>query len=282
MDFSCAVCKRSFSRPQDRLSHLILTHDSKHQAHLRQENQMAGRRFREAAASAKKARSRRNLVKTHDISKLRAFPMPSFSMDMESQYQTTFPEEKMDVDYEKHDIELLQVDEEDSIIVTEGNNLEVQEHPEDVELLDLTAQGLFGVETEDPDTGFDFLPVQRELASGGDPEPVQDPSVYRPMHHTLVEDDDQLWDWHWHPTAGQVFGKKLTVHEQWSKLFSGKEAETSQSYEPFASRLEWEVAQWAVQEKVSQKSFDRLLRIPQVCWISLYCNTTVLISNCFS
>ncbi|KAJ3737970.1 hypothetical protein EV360DRAFT_9234, partial [Lentinula raphanica] len=35
-------------------------------------------------------------------------------------------------------------------------------------------------------------------------------------------------------------------------------------YSPFASRLEWEISQWAVKEKVSQSSFNRLLEIPQV------------------
>ncbi|KAJ3711596.1 hypothetical protein C8R42DRAFT_544044, partial [Lentinula raphanica] len=35
-------------------------------------------------------------------------------------------------------------------------------------------------------------------------------------------------------------------------------------YSPFASRLEWEISQWAVKEKVSQGSFNRLLKIPEV------------------
>ncbi|KAJ3765991.1 hypothetical protein FB446DRAFT_614419, partial [Lentinula raphanica] len=44
-------------------------------------------------------------------------------------------------------------------------------------------------------------------------------------------------------------------------ISSGKEEST---YSPFASRLEWEISQWAVKEKVSQSSFNRLLEIPQV------------------
>ncbi|KAJ3756691.1 hypothetical protein EV360DRAFT_30984, partial [Lentinula raphanica] len=35
-------------------------------------------------------------------------------------------------------------------------------------------------------------------------------------------------------------------------------------YSPFPSRLEWEISQWAVKEKVSQSSFNRLLKIPQI------------------
>ncbi|KAF9065520.1 hypothetical protein BDP27DRAFT_1384504 [Rhodocollybia butyracea] len=35
-------------------------------------------------------------------------------------------------------------------------------------------------------------------------------------------------------------------------------------YHPFASQLDWEIAQWAVTEKISQKALDRLLKVPQV------------------
>ncbi|KAE9389172.1 hypothetical protein BT96DRAFT_762258, partial [Gymnopus androsaceus JB14] len=35
-------------------------------------------------------------------------------------------------------------------------------------------------------------------------------------------------------------------------------------YKPFRNRLDWEIAQWAVKEKIHQKSFNRLLNIPQV------------------
>ncbi|KAJ3717349.1 hypothetical protein C8R42DRAFT_564469, partial [Lentinula raphanica] len=35
-------------------------------------------------------------------------------------------------------------------------------------------------------------------------------------------------------------------------------------YQPFESRLEWEISQWAVKEKLLQKSFDRLLKIPEL------------------
>ncbi|KAF5388791.1 hypothetical protein D9757_005570 [Collybiopsis confluens] len=41
-------------------------------------------------------------------------------------------------------------------------------------------------------------------------------------------------------------------------------SETAESYRPFNSRLEWEVTQWAVKQRISQKAFDRLLKIPEV------------------
>ncbi|KAF5362693.1 hypothetical protein D9757_014516 [Collybiopsis confluens] len=239
MDFSCAVCKRSFSRPQDRLSHLTLTHDPKHRAHLRQLNQFEGKRFREAAASARNARTRRTLTKSRNISNLSTFS--SFPMEVDAGYQAGLTNGHTDSINE--DPELL--DEEGSI-VSEDDYLETQERQEEVafeRVMDVTAQEIL-----EHTTVFDFLP-----------DPVLKEEVAE-----SVSDDDQPWVWDWHPTAGQVFGKKPTVHERWSRLFPGKDAEAIENYKPFASRLEWEVAQWVVQERVSQKSFDRLLKIPQL------------------
>ncbi|KAF5352326.1 hypothetical protein D9757_014291 [Collybiopsis confluens] len=82
------------------------------------------------------------------------------------------------------------------------------------------------------------------------------PGVYCPMNHSLVEDDIPSICV-WNPTAGKVFGYQLDAHERWKKTLSG-------NGEPFTSHLEWEMARWAVNEKVSQKSFDRLLQIPQL------------------
>ncbi|KIK50407.1 hypothetical protein GYMLUDRAFT_110459, partial [Collybiopsis luxurians FD-317 M1] len=39
-------------------------------------------------------------------------------------------------------------------------------------------------------------------------------------------------------------------------------------YVPFSSHIEWELAQWAIKEKISQKSFNWLLQIPQVALLS--------------
>ncbi|KAJ3746054.1 hypothetical protein DFH05DRAFT_1385263, partial [Lentinula detonsa] len=78
----------------------------------------------------------------------------------------------------------------------------------------------------------------------------------------LVDDDSPECTWHWHPTAGNVLRTEPTVHDRWKSLFVGKCSEAAESYKPFNSRLEWEMAQWMVKEKVSQKAFDRLLKIP--------------------
>ncbi|KAF5364854.1 hypothetical protein D9757_012748 [Collybiopsis confluens] len=43
-----------------------------------------------------------------------------------------------------------------------------------------------------------------------------------------------------------------------------EETRCSEGYHPFSSRLEWELAQWAIREKISHSSVDRLLQIPRV------------------
>ena len=39
----------------------------------------------------------------------------------------------------------------------------------------------------------------------------------------------------------------------------------SNPYMPFASELDWRIAQWAVKDGPGQNAFDRLLKIPGVC-----------------
>ncbi|KAJ3718881.1 hypothetical protein C8R42DRAFT_556952, partial [Lentinula raphanica] len=56
-----------------------------------------------------------------------------------------------------------------------------------------------------------------------------------------------------HPKAGKVLRVSENVHEKWKRVLSGKEEDV---YSLFGSRLDWEISQWAVKEKVSQASFN--------------------------
>ncbi|KIK60604.1 hypothetical protein GYMLUDRAFT_112684, partial [Collybiopsis luxurians FD-317 M1] len=67
-----------------------------------------------------------------------------------------------------------------------------------------------------------------------------------------------------HPTAGKVVRQEPVPQARWQSLFSGEDSSGDSEYKPFNDRLDWELAQWAVQEKIPHKSFDRLLKIPQV------------------
>ncbi|KAF5378642.1 hypothetical protein D9757_006259 [Collybiopsis confluens] len=140
---------------------------------------------------------------------------------------------------------------------------------------------------------FNFLPDPEEGASGtGDSKSEADDSTMmkseedysvsnseddglidgatRKLDRSLTkDDDDEPRSWRWHPTAGQILRHEPGIFQRWEELFSEIKVEEGSSrksvgYHPFTSRVDWEVAQWAIKEKVSQKSFDRLLQIPEI------------------
>ena len=107
--------------------------------------------------------------------------------------------------------------------------------------------------------------------------PVAGPSAHSRSLRVEEEEDDRVTELH--PTAGKVIRIDQTIHEKWRQQFglSGEEDEmrtegTSDEdqheadhlFYPFASKLDWEVACWAVQEGIGHKAFDRLLAIPGV------------------
>ncbi|KAJ3753473.1 hypothetical protein EV360DRAFT_29816, partial [Lentinula raphanica] len=67
-----------------------------------------------------------------------------------------------------------------------------------------------------------------------------------------------------HKEAGKIIRQERNIYQRWRRIFADKGAQASNNYQPFSSRLEWEISQWAVKEKISQKSFDRFLKIPEV------------------
>lgn len=115
----------------------------------------------------------------------------------------------------------------------------------------------------DLDSVFDFLPnTNLEDVSIGEAGPGPSTASHSNISHTLLEDEEESRTYVWHPSAGRVYRQEKTVHSP--SLFSADASGSDQGYEPFNSRLDWEVAQWAVKEKISQKSFNRLLEIPEV------------------
>lgn len=105
--------------------------------------------------------------------------------------------------------------------------------------------------------------------------------------HTLDDNDDDSRVVEVHPSAGYVIRMDETLHNKWRRTFgdlkdlqtiddiedegnkengSGSSADQdSNPYTPFASELDWRVAQWAVKDGPGQNAFDRLLKIPGVC-----------------
>jgi hypothetical protein len=82
-----------------------------------------------------------------------------------------------------------------------------------------------------------------------------------------------------HPTAGHVIRMVPTLHEKWKKQFGGDmegedqdqdvdmdapEGGAGAKFAPFASELDWRIANWAIRDGIGHKSFDRLMSIPGV------------------
>ncbi|KAF5348426.1 hypothetical protein D9757_014448 [Collybiopsis confluens] len=293
---ACPVCKKNFARPQDQRSHLTLKQDQKHQAYVHKQTEALSSRFMntvDAVSHALNSRSKISRPRFSHSQSSRSHSSPSPSSGSQPFRQTipastvsrrtwkdrfdvnnTQPSELVDANTDDLD-EDGWLDGDGSIVSEEEEELEAQERKDAAlfELaLDEAVQDLCGLGAEEVPDVFNFLPdlptqstpsnQQRDLDSELDFAPSF--SAHRSMHRALEEDESHSWVWQWHPTAGKVYGIEPTVHNRWEQLFSGKDTNAADNYKPFSSRLEWELAQWAVKEKLSQKSFDRLLLIPQL------------------
>lgn len=67
--------------------------------------------------------------------------------------------------------------------------------------------------------------------------------------------------------AGKIYGWEENVWQRFKSQFN-----SSNPYRPFASRMEWEIAQWAKETKAGDNSLTKLLAIPGVrgLYLSLY------------
>ena len=128
---------------------------------------------------------------------------------------------------------------------------------------------MYGVELDELDSVFNFLPDSEgpaEPGEAGNDSSESDAGAlpYHPLNRSLVDDHSDQCTWKWHPTAGKIFRQEPNTYKRWKGLFEERNTVSDGSYSPFTSRLEWEMAQWVVNEKISQKAFNRLLDIPNV------------------
>jgi hypothetical protein len=102
-----------------------------------------------------------------------------------------------------------------------------------------------------------------------------------PSRNGLFEDEDDERTEVIHPTAGKVIRMEATLHEKWRTHFAGEsenelqgveEAAGASAFHPFESRLDWEVACWAIEEGIGHGALDRLLAIPGVSKLLLINN----------
>lgn len=77
-----------------------------------------------------------------------------------------------------------------------------------------------------------------------------------------------------HPTAGHLICMDSSLRECWCVAHgipfdvpmdgSGNSSQTSNIYAPFASEMDWRIAEWFVKDNIGHNSFNQLLQIPGV------------------
>lgn len=242
MSYPCFVCERKFGRSQDRASHIRLKQDDAHRQHVEAQSRKLTTSFVNAVEITTGATT---TISLND-------PPPSVqctNVDSGDIPSST----AMIIDTRDND------DEDDSASIASSPAEVVDDHEDGMndkfwnEVMKDVSNGA------ELDEAFNFLPdPDLDDVAQGDPGTGPTPERRR----TLVDDNVEERTWRWNDDAGWVYGHKHPVHGRWSSLFSSTSAEND--YQPFNSRLDWEIAQWAVREKISQTSFDRLLNIPQV------------------
>ncbi|KAJ7868925.1 hypothetical protein B0H14DRAFT_3582668 [Mycena olivaceomarginata] len=111
---------------------------------------------------------------------------------------------------------------------------------------------------------FQFIPL--------DPNEPGPSSAPRNYYHLNDEDDSRIIDSH--PTAGQAIRMNDNLHAKWKRSFglaidpdgdiNMEPSDSSNGFAPFASELDWRIAEWVIKDGPGHKAFDRLLNIPGV------------------
>lgn len=129
---------------------------------------------------------------------------------------------------------------------------------------------------------FHFAPLIPEIGEAGPGPSTQTNSLLERQLGTKLRalDDDsgeneQVIEWQ--EEAGAVKHMDSSVEDRW-RIAHNLGAEVpmdgtvplpAQMYSPFASEMDWRIAEWVVKDGIGHKSFDRLLAIPGVSYILL-------------
>lgn len=76
-----------------------------------------------------------------------------------------------------------------------------------------------------------------------------------------------------HQTGGALIRMDQSLHERWGiahnlpvdVAMDGSSSVPENLYAPFASEMDWCIAEWVVKDYIGHNSFNRLLQIPGVC-----------------
>lgn len=256
MSFRCFVCEKYFSRAQDRTSHLRLKKDDAHKQYYKQQQETIIQQFSTTVEAATSAAA--------NIASERMSLLSHVSVKWNDVDQDDMPTSSWDMDI---DPPQSQEGSDDEQSMMSGDEVPVIDNEENdpepfLEAMDAASHALGITDSNAIPEAFDFLPDPEldriEDEAGPRPSTAQNQATRR----TLVEIDAEQPTHRWHQTAGQIYGQDTMIHARWKTLFNT--VSDSKAYHPFNSRLDWEIAQWTVKEKIPQKSFDRLLDIPEV------------------
>lgn len=165
-------------------------------------------------------------------------------------------------------IEWLEATLDQSAPQTQERNLVVEETetPEEEEFCRLNT-----AELRDLGKNFRFFNYDDSMSVSGDDHEEAGPSHLGAKQNLgrQLTDDDAQFDLEELPTAlaaGVPITMTESLKEEWEKRFSPGDSQqlTVNPFHPFESELEWELANWGIQDSASNKAFDRLLAIPGV------------------
>ena len=80
-----------------------------------------------------------------------------------------------------------------------------------------------------------------------------------------------------YPGAGQILGGKATTQEQWNQATTSKMDENL--FYPFESELDWNMAEWLVNDGPSQSANNRLLKILHVSKVLFLFSSLLIFLN---
>jgi hypothetical protein len=153
---------------------------------------------------------------------------------------------------------------------TFGQGIDEEADPEDV------FSGM-----EDEDSLFHFIPIPTTSApdieigeAGPGPSTATSTSQRQQIYRALDDEDDSQVEDNF-IGAGRVIRMNEMLHEKWKKKFGNYEDKDGDmemedptsphnSFYPFASELDWCIANWVIKDGPGNNAFDRLLAIPGV------------------
>lgn len=153
---------------------------------------------------------------------------------------------------------------------------------EGCEDLDAEQVGELLQEYEEDNDIFHFVHLEEQSANGvAGPGPSTQANRDRMADRQLggrvrvLDDGDLSMIEVEHPTGGALIRMDQSLHQRWciahnlpvDAPMDGSNAQRTNLYAPFASEMDWRIAEWVVKDNIGHNTFNRLLQIPGVCTV---------------